>query len=216
MARYTKPELREQIKEEIKASDKGGRKGQWSARKSQLLTQEYKRRGGGFLGEKDERQKSLQRWGNENWQTKEGDTRARRGGTTSRYLPKRAWDELSDSQKRATDTKKREASRSGRQYVANTGPAKRARKDATSPAKRARRDVTGPAKRARRDSAGPAKQPRKAARTGGRMSEMPVAEAAKLVRGLDTRQLRAALRTERDGKGRKTLIKRLEAELGRR
>ncbi|NJC12708.1 hypothetical protein F4558_002534 [Micromonospora profundi] len=227
MARYTKPELREQIKEEIKASDKGGRKGQWSARKSQLLTQEYKRRGGGFLGEKDERQKSLQRWGNENWQTKEGDTRARRGGTTSRYLPKRAWDELSDSQMRATDTKKREASRSGRQYVANTGPAKRARKDATSPAKRARkdatspakqarRDVTGPAKRARRDSAGPAKQPRKAARTGGRMSEMPVAEAAKLVRGLDTRQLRAALRTERDGKGRKTLIQRLEAELGRR
>ncbi|MGC5377533.1 DUF5872 domain-containing protein [Micromonospora sp. DT68] len=215
MARYTKPELREQIKEEIKASDKGGRKGQWSARKSQLLTQEYKRRGGGFLGEKDERQKSLQRWGNEKWQTKEGDTRARRGGTTSRYLPKRAWDELSDSQKRATDTKKREASRSGRQYVANTGPAKRARKDATSPAKRARRDATGPGKQPR-DATGPAKQPRMAARTGGRMSEMPVAEAAKLVRGLDTRQLRAALRTERGGKGRKTLIQRLEAELGRR
>ncbi|MET8373545.1 DUF5872 domain-containing protein [Micromonospora profundi] len=204
MARYTKPELREQIKEEIKASDKGGRKGQWSARKSQLLTQEYKRRGGGFLGEKDERQKSLQRWGNEKWQTKEGDTRARRGGTTSRYLPKRAWDELSDSQKRATDTKKREASRNGRQYVANTGPAKRARRDATSPAKQ------------QRNATGPAKQPRKGAGTAGRMSEMPVAEAAKLVRGLDTRQLRAALRTERGGKGRKTLIQRLEAELGRR
>ncbi|MFD6563580.1 DUF5872 domain-containing protein [Micromonospora profundi] len=204
MARYTKPELREQIKEEIKASDKGGRKGQWSARKSQLLTQEYKRRGGGFLGEKDERQKSLQRWGNENWQTKEGDTRARRGGTTSRYLPKRAWDELSDSQKRATDTRKREASRSGRQYVANTGPAKQARKDATGPAKQPR-GATSPAKRPRTD-----------ARTAGRMSEMPVAEAAKLVRGLDTRQLRAALRTERGGKGRKTLLQRLEAELGRR
>ncbi|MEU5903236.1 DUF5872 domain-containing protein [Micromonospora sp. NPDC047527] len=194
MARYTKPELREQIKEEIKASDKGGRQGQWSARKSQLLTQEYKRRGGGFLGEKDERQKSLQRWGNEKWQTKEGDTRARRGGTTSRYLPKRAWEELSDSQKRATDAKKRDASRSGRQYVANTGPAKRARKDATGPAKRARKDAT----------------------TAGRMSEMSVAEAAKLVRGLDTRQLRTALRNERDGKGRKTLIQRLQAELDRR
>ncbi|MFG1654527.1 DUF5872 domain-containing protein [Micromonospora sp. NPDC049275] len=183
MARYTKPELREQIKEEIKASDKGGRPGQWSARKSQLVTQEYKRRGGGFLGEKDERQKSLQRWGNEKWQTKEGDTRARKGDTTSRYLPKKAWDEMSESQKRATDTKKREASRSGRQYVANTGPAKKARRDAT---------------------------------TAGRMSEMSVAEAAKLVRGLDTRQLRTALRNEHAGKDRKTLVQRLEAELNRR
>ena len=183
MARYTKPEMREQIKEEIKASDKGGRPGQWSARKSQLVTQEYKKRGGGFLGEKDERQKSLQRWGNEKWQTKDGDTRARHGGTTSRYLPKKAWDELSESEKKATDTKKREASRSGRQFVANTGPAKRARKDAT---------------------------------TAGRMSEMPVSEAAKLVRGLDTRQLRAALRQERSGKDRKTLVQRLQAELDRR
>ncbi|TQJ23281.1 hypothetical protein FBZ33_3547 [Micromonospora sp. A202] len=169
MARYTKPELREQIKEEIKSSDKGGRPGQWSARKSQLVTQEYKKRGGGFLGEKDERQKSLQRWGNEKWQTKEGDTRARKGDTTSRYLPKKAWDEMSESQKRATDTKKREASRTGRQYVANTGPAKRARRDAT---------------------------------TAGRMTEMSVAEAAKLVRGLDTRQLKTALRNERASKDR--------------
>jgi hypothetical protein len=31
--KYTDPDLRERIKEEIKASDKGGMKGQWSARK---------------------------------------------------------------------------------------------------------------------------------------------------------------------------------------
>ena len=183
MARYTKPELREQIKEEIKASDKGGKQGQWSARKSQLLTQEYQKRGGGYLGAKDERQKSLQRWGAENWQTREGDTRARRGGATSRYLPERAWEQLSDDEKRATDTKKRAASRSGKQHVANTEPAKRARKKATS---------------------------------AGRLSELPVSEAAKLVRGLDTPQLKAALADERDGKGRKTLIQRLQAELDRR
>lgn len=183
MARYTKPELREQLKEEIKASDKGGRQGQWSARKSQLLTQEYKKRGGGFQGPKDERQKSLQRWGEEKWQTKEGDTRARRDGTTSRYLPKRAWEELSEGEKRATDDKKRAASRSGKQFVSNTGSAKQARRDAT---------------------------------TVGRLSELPVAEAAKLVRGLDTGQLKTALRREREGKARKTLIQRLEAEIGRR
>jgi hypothetical protein len=32
--KYTHPELREKVKEEIKASDKGGKEGQWSARKS--------------------------------------------------------------------------------------------------------------------------------------------------------------------------------------
>ncbi|WP_433388506.1 DUF5872 domain-containing protein [Micromonospora sp. KLBMP9576] len=183
MARYTKPELREQVKEEIKASDKGGRPGQWSARKSQLLTQEYKKRGGGFEGPKDERQKSLQRWGNEHWQTRDGDARARKAGETGRYLPEKAWDQLSEKQRRETDAKKRKASKSGKQYVANTGPAKRARRNATS---------------------------------AERLSELPVAEAAKLVGGLDTGQLRTALRQERDGKARKTLIQRLESTLARR
>ncbi|RKN38687.1 DUF5872 domain-containing protein [Micromonospora endolithica] len=183
MARYTKPELREQLKEEIKASDKGGRKGQWSARKSQLLTQRYKERGGGYQGPKDERQKSLQRWGEEDWQTKEGGTRARQGDETARYLPKRAWGKLSAEQRRATDAKKRDQSKSGRQYVANTGPAKRARRTATS---------------------------------ATQLSDLPVSEATKLVRTLGTSQLRTALRRERDGKARKTLIQRLESELGRR
>ncbi|MFC0503974.1 hypothetical protein [Micromonospora costi] len=183
MARYTKPELREQLKEEIKASDKGGRPGQWSARKSQRLTREYEKRGGGYQGPKDERQKSLQRWGGEKWQTREGGTRARHGDETSRYLPKQAWEQLSDEQQRATDVKKRKASRTGAQRVGNTGPARRARRSATSV---------------------------------GRLSELTVAEAAKLVRGLDTGQLRTALQRERAGKARKTLLQRMESELARR
>lgn len=68
--KYTDPDLRERIKEEIQASDKGGRPDQWSARKSQLLTQEYEKRGGGYTGEKDERQRDLERWTNEEWRTK--------------------------------------------------------------------------------------------------------------------------------------------------
>ncbi|MFF5073697.1 hypothetical protein ACFY2R_21485 [Micromonospora olivasterospora] len=183
MARYTKPELREQIKNEIRASDKGGKRGQWSARKSQLLTKEYERRGGGYQGPKDERQRSLQRWGAEDWQTREGSTRARRNGETSRYLPAQAWEELSEEERRATDTKKRQASKSGKQYVANTAPAKRARRDATA---------------------------------AERLADVPVAEATRLVRGLDADQLRAALRRERGGRARKTLIRRLESELHRR
>lgn len=31
--KYTDPELRDKVKEELKASDKGGEPGQWSARK---------------------------------------------------------------------------------------------------------------------------------------------------------------------------------------
>jgi len=31
--KYTDPDLREEIKEEVKAGDKGGKPGQWSARK---------------------------------------------------------------------------------------------------------------------------------------------------------------------------------------
>jgi hypothetical protein len=132
--KYTDPELREEIKEEIKASDKGGNKGQWSARKSQLLTQEYEKRGGGYKGEKDESQKNLEKWTEEEWQTQEGDAQARGGdGETARYLPKEAWEKLSDDEKGATENKKRDGSRQGQQHVANTDEARQARKGPQAP-----------------------------------------------------------------------------------
>jgi hypothetical protein len=70
-SKYTKPELRERIKDRIMAGDKGSKPGQWSARKSQLLVQEYEKAGGGYQGSKDSRQKSLEKWGKEKWQTKD-------------------------------------------------------------------------------------------------------------------------------------------------
>lgn len=45
---YTKPTMRKRLFEKIKAGSKGGRPGQWSARKSQLLAREYKTKGGGY------------------------------------------------------------------------------------------------------------------------------------------------------------------------
>lgn len=45
---YTKPGLRKRIFERIKAGPKGGRPGQWSARKAQLLASQYKKSGGGY------------------------------------------------------------------------------------------------------------------------------------------------------------------------
>ena len=131
--KYTDPDLREKIKEEIKASDKGGKPGQWSARKSQLLTKEYEKRGGGYKGNKGESQKNLEKWTEEDWQTQEGDSRARSGDETARYLPKEAWEKLSDDEKRETENKKHEGSRQGQQHVANTDEAKQARKGSQAP-----------------------------------------------------------------------------------
>ena len=45
---YTKPEMRRRIFNRIKAGDKGGKPGQWSARKAQMLAVAYKKAGGGY------------------------------------------------------------------------------------------------------------------------------------------------------------------------
>lgn len=45
---YTKPTMRKQLFEKIKAGSKGGAPGQWSARKAQFLALEYKKAGGGY------------------------------------------------------------------------------------------------------------------------------------------------------------------------
>ena len=45
---YTKPTMRKRLFEKIKAGSKGGKPGQWSARKAQLLAKEYKSKGGGY------------------------------------------------------------------------------------------------------------------------------------------------------------------------
>tara|TARA_Y100000004_G_scaffold156348_1_gene181427 strand:+ start:766 stop:942 length:177 start_codon:yes stop_codon:yes gene_type:complete len=45
---YTKPALRKRLFNEIKRSGKGGKPGQWSARKAQMLARRYKAAGGGY------------------------------------------------------------------------------------------------------------------------------------------------------------------------
>lgn len=129
---YTDPELRERLKEEIKQSDKGGAPGKWSARKSQMLTQEYEKQGGDYKhkGEQTEQQQSLEQWTDEDWQTADGSTEARGEDETDRYLPKKAWEELSDDEKEKTRDAKKKGSRKGEGDVPNTEGAKQARKDA--------------------------------------------------------------------------------------
>jgi hypothetical protein len=45
---YTKPEMRKRLFKEIKAAGKGGKPGEWSARKAAFLAKEYKSKGGGY------------------------------------------------------------------------------------------------------------------------------------------------------------------------
>jgi hypothetical protein len=45
---YTKPAMRKRLFNQIKAGSKGGRAGQWSARKAQMLAKKYKANGGGY------------------------------------------------------------------------------------------------------------------------------------------------------------------------
>jgi hypothetical protein len=45
---YTKPTMRKRLFEKIKAGSKGGKPGQWSARKAQMLAKQYKEKGGGY------------------------------------------------------------------------------------------------------------------------------------------------------------------------
>lgn len=45
---YTKPTMRKRLFEKIKAGDKGGKAGEWSARKAQMLAKQYKDNGGGY------------------------------------------------------------------------------------------------------------------------------------------------------------------------
>lgn len=70
-SKYTKPALRERIKKRITAGSKGGKPGQWSARKAQMVASEYKKAGGGYKGGEGKKQKSLKKWGKEDWQTRE-------------------------------------------------------------------------------------------------------------------------------------------------
>jgi len=45
---YTKPTMRKTLFKKIKSGTKGGKAGQWSARKAQLLATQYKKAGGGY------------------------------------------------------------------------------------------------------------------------------------------------------------------------
>lgn len=127
---YTKPSLRERIKNEVMAGSKGGKPGQWSARKSQLLAQKYEKAGGGYSGKKTEGQKSLSKWTKEKWGTKSGKPSTQGPKATGeRYLPLKALKSLSSKEYAATTRAKRKGTKEGKQFVKQ--PKKIAKKTAS-------------------------------------------------------------------------------------
>jgi hypothetical protein len=113
-AEKTDPKLWDKVKTEVIKGDKGGNPEQWSARKAQMATQAYKKKGGGYKGAKAS-DNHLTQWTEEDWGTKSG---AESGKTGERYLPRKAREHLSDDEYKRTTAKKRADTTSGRQFSA--------------------------------------------------------------------------------------------------
>jgi hypothetical protein len=128
---YTKPQLRERIKARVMAGSKGGKPGQWSARKAQLVAMQYEKAGGGYRSGKSKAQSSLSRWTDEDWGTKSGKPSTQGAEATGeRYLPKAARESLTAAEYAATTRAKRKGTASGKQFVPQ--PKKIAKKTALS------------------------------------------------------------------------------------
>lgn len=117
MARTDEPKWK-RIVASVKAGSKGGKPGQWSARKAQMATQKYKASGGGYSGPKTEAQKSLSKWTKEEWGTKSGKPSTQGPKATGeRYLPKKAREALTTAEYAATSKAKRAGTEAGKQFV---------------------------------------------------------------------------------------------------
>lgn len=104
----TKPALWEAAKSEAKRR-MGGKH---SARAMQLAVSIYKKKGGGYKGEKSADNK-LSKWTKQEWTTSSG----KPSEGKRRYLPKKAWSALSAAQKATTNRAKSEGNKEGKQFV---------------------------------------------------------------------------------------------------
>jgi len=116
-AEKTDPKLWEKVKAKVTKGSKGGKPGQWSARKAQMAVHEYKAEGGGYKGKKSA-DNHLAEWTREDWGTKSGH---KSGETGERYLPKKTRDRLSDAEYARTTARKRADTASGKQFSRQPG-----------------------------------------------------------------------------------------------
>ena len=107
-AEKANPELWEKAK--AKAKRKMG--GKHSARAMQLAVKYYKEMGGKYKGAKKSSNK-LSKWTKQKWRTKSGKKSSKTG---ERYLPKKAIENLTDKEYKATTAKKRKDTKKGKQF----------------------------------------------------------------------------------------------------
>ncbi len=103
----------------LKNKQDGTKAGQWSARKAQSLVEDYEKAMGEKgkkaykSGKKTKSQKSLKKWGDQDWKTKSGKKSSKTG---ERYLPAKAIDSLTDKEYKKTSAKKRKDMKKGKQF----------------------------------------------------------------------------------------------------
>jgi hypothetical protein len=120
-AKKTNESLWKRIVARIKAGSKGGKPGQWSARKAQMAVKAYKEAGGGYKGKKSKKN-SLAKWTKQKWRTPSGKPSIQGDKATGEvYAPSKTISKLkstsSGKKKLAAATKKkREAIKKGKQF----------------------------------------------------------------------------------------------------
>lgn len=117
--------LWKRIVKDIKMSNKGGKRGQWSARKAQLAVKIYKSKGGKYLSRKS-KNNSLVKWTKQRWRTKSGKNSIMGiKATGERYLPESVIKKLTKGQYSHSTKLKRRAMRLNKQYSSQSKPVRK-------------------------------------------------------------------------------------------
>ena len=104
------------IVSKVRAGSRGGKSGQWSARKAQLSVNMYKKAGGGYKGRRSSKN-SLRKWTQQRWRTRSGkNSILGPGATGERYLPEKAIRKLSIKEYSSTTRAKRRSLKKRKQY----------------------------------------------------------------------------------------------------
>jgi hypothetical protein len=117
-SKKNKPALWKKIVARIKAGSKGGKPGQWSARKAQLAVAAYKKAGGGYIGKKSKKN-SLSKWTKQKWRTPSGKKSSETGEV---YAPSKTISKLKSTSKgrkklASANRKKKAATKAGKQHA---------------------------------------------------------------------------------------------------
>jgi hypothetical protein len=116
MIQRTNQVLWKKIVSNIKKSNKGGKSGQWSARKAQLAVSVYKKKGGGYKSRKSSKN-SLHIWTKQKWRTKSGRPSVMGSKATGeRYLPEKVIKRISKKLYNYSSKLKRRSMRKKEQY----------------------------------------------------------------------------------------------------